>query len=206
MITLVVVAVAVSWSARWVLVRRRSAAVREAVRQLPQVAADLARSVRSGSSMHTAFGVVSDRAGGLLGPELRSVAHAIDRGRSLDAALGEWQERTEVSGVDLLVGACRFGVRHGGDLTRALDGVAAALLDALEVADETRALVAQARTSAAVLLALPPLGAALFALADPAVAGVLLGSTAGWLCVVVGLGLDALGALVSGRIIGSALR
>jgi tight adherence protein B len=173
---------------------------------MPQVAGDLARAVRAGASLPTALAEVAARVGGALGPELASVVHAVERGHDLDTALAGWRDRSAVDGVELLVGACRFGADHGGDLARALDGVSVSLLDALEVGDETRALVSQARTSAAVLVVLPPLGAAAFALADPTVAAVLLGSAAGWVCVTVGLGLDALGAWISARIIGSALR
>ena len=206
MITVVAVGLAGWWVARRWSRRRRGARVRDAARELPQVAGDLARSVRAGAALPVALGEVSARAGGALGPELASVVHAVERGHGLDGALADWQTRSAVDGVGLLVGACRFGADHGGDLARALDGVSASLLDALEVADETRALVAQARTSAGVLVVLPPLGAAAFALADPTVASVLLGTAAGWTCVTVGLGLDALGAWISGRIIGSALR
>jgi tight adherence protein B len=207
MITVVAVAAAVAWAVRRVVRHRRGSAARQAARQLPPVAAALARSVRTGASLPTALADVAGGAGpGLVGQELRSVLDAVDRGRSLDGALADWQDRSVVDGVPLLVGACRFSADHGGDPARALDGVAASLLDALEVADETRALVSQARTSATVLALLPPFGAAAFALADPAVAGVLFGTAAGWACVVVGLGLDGLGAWISGRLVGAALR
>ena len=183
---------------------RRRAARRDAARDLPRVAAELARSVRAGATLGGAVDGLVGPVPGILGPELAGVAGAVERGSSIDRALAHWQAASSVAGVDLLVGACRFGVGHGGDLARALDGVAATLLDTLEVEDEVRALVTQARTSAAVLVALPPLGAAMFALADPAVAQVLLRSTVGWVCVAVGASLDAAGAWVAARLIRGA--
>ena len=90
-------------------------------------------------------------------------------------------------------------------LERALDGVAAALLDRIEVADEVRALAAQARTSAIVLVALPPVGAGLFCLLDPGFAGVLFASPAGRTCLVAGLALDGAGAWTSRRMVRRAV-
>lgn len=200
-LALTVAAVIWRWSAR----RRRGSAIRAAERDLPRLASDLARSVRAGATLGTALSEVGHRLPGALGGELQTVIGHIDRGDTVDRALHRWRIDTTVTGVDLLVGACRFGVDHGGDLGRSLDGVAASLLDRLEVEDETRALAAQARTSAAVLVLLPPVGAAVFAVADPSVAAVLLGSTAGWVCVAAGTALDALGAWISARLVRTAL-
>ncbi|MBU6216196.1 MAG: hypothetical protein KGR17_06285, partial [Acidobacteria bacterium] len=75
-----------------------------------------------------------------------------------------------------------------------------------EVADETSALVAQARTSTAVLAALPVLGAVLFALVDPAVAHTLLATPVGAACMVVAVVLDATGLVVARWLVARSLR
>ena len=198
-----VVGLLLAW--RWIFRRRRGAAVRDAAADLPRVASELARSLRNGATLALAIAQMADRLPGVLGTELSTVTGHLDRGVGMDRALDLWRTGSDVAGVDLVVGACRFGFDHGGDLSRALDGVSATLLDRLEVADETRALVAQARTSATVLLALPPVGAAMFAVADPGVAAVLLGSTAGMACLAVGTALDFLGAWISARMIRAAV-
>lgn len=192
---------AAAWGLRWWRRRSERAARRDAARAVPRLAGDLARSVRSGATLRAAMEEVGPRTPGPVGREVTALVHRLDRGRAIDQVLEQWGEASAVPGVGLLVGACRFGVAHGGDLSRALDGVAASLLDDLEVADEIGALVSQARSSAAVLVALPPTGAVLLALVDPALAGVMFGSVAGTACLSVGVALDGLGAWVSSALI-----
>ncbi|CAB4532141.1 unannotated protein [freshwater metagenome] len=174
--------------------------------QLPGVAAGLARSVHAGATLLVAIEDLGKLAAAPSGDDLATLASAVRRGSSLDAALGHWQRSRADTSVEVLVAACRFGHVEGGDLAAALDGAAVSLLDRIEVADEARALSSQARSSAAVLVALPLLGAAGFSVLDPAVAATLFTTAAGWFCLLVGLGLDALGAWVLSRMVRSALR
>ena len=174
--------------------------------QLPGAAAGLARSVHAGATLLGAieeFGSVSAQP---ISFDLATIAASVRRGGSLDAALRDWEQSRPNCSVGVLVAACRFGHAEGGNLAAALDGAAVSLLDRLEVADEARALSTQARSSSAVLVALPLFGAAGFSVLDPAVAATLFTTTAGWVCLVLGLGLDALGALVLSRMVRSALR
>jgi tight adherence protein B len=120
--------------------------------------------------------------------------------------VAEWARASGRSSIRSLAHACRFAADHGGDLAVALDGVSVAIGDQLEVADETSALVAQVRTSTAVLAALPVLGALLFALVDPAVAHTLLSTPVGAACIVVAGVLDALGLVVARWLVARALR
>jgi tight adherence protein B len=174
--------------------------------QLPGVAAALARSVHAGATLLVAIEELGKLALSPCGDDLAALAAAVRRGSSLDAALRYWQLSRPGSSVEVLVAACRFGHVEGGNLAAALDGAAVSLLDRIEVADEARALSSQARSSAAVLVALPLLGAAGFSVLDPAVAATLFTTAAGWLCLILGLGLDAAGAWVLSRMVRSALR
>jgi tight adherence protein B len=178
-------------------------------RELPAVAAALARSVRSGAGLVDAFDEVAATvvtSGSQLCADLGQVTAWVARGVRVDDALQRWSDRSHDPAVALLVAACRFGHAHGGDLAAALDGAAVALLDQLEAADEARALASQARTSAGVLVALPILGAAGFSLLDPRVARTLLTTPAGLACLVTGTALEAAGAWVLSRMVRSALR
>ena len=152
---------------------------------------------------------IGDAAGSLGAPAAEEMAildAAIRRGVPVDAALASWSARSSSSEVELLVTAARLGHANGGDLAVALDAVAVTLLDRAEVADEARSLTSQARTSAAALVALPPFGAACFAVLDPAVATLLFTTPIGWACIVVGVALDLTGAWVLHRMVRGALR
>lgn len=194
-----------------VFARRRYDAGRERRRRrraahvLPGVVSDLARSVASGATLEAALDDVAPNVDGVLGAEMRGAVELLARGHGTGRVLVLWERATVVDGVDLLVGACRFSVGHGPALVGALDGVASALLDRVEVADEVAALASQARTSTAVLIALPPVGGALFGLLDPGYLQVLTTTTVGRGCLVVGTALDLLGARLSTTLVSRAV-
>lgn len=179
---------------------------RSVERQLPLVASTLARSAHTGATLVTALQEAAASLDAPVQQELESITRAIRRGVPVHEALSAWTARADSADVDLLVTAARLGHAHGGDLGIALDAVAVTLLDRVEVADEARSLTSQARTSAAVLVALPPFGAVCFALLDPAVAATLLATPIGWLCLFVGVSLDLAGAWVLRRMVAGALR
>jgi tight adherence protein B len=182
---------------------RAARELRSLERQLPTVATALARSVRAGASLHLAVGEVATGTTPPVRGDLDELLGAVGRGVGLDDALVQWERRRRSHAVTLVVAACRLGLADGGELAAALDGVAVSLLDTLEIADEARALSSQARSSAAVLVALPVLGAVGFSMVEPAVASMLLTTRAGWLCLVVGVGLDVAGAKVIARLVRS---
>lgn len=172
-------------------------------RQLAHVAAELARSVRCGASLPTALAEVAEAAEWPVAADVVAVHQALRRGVAVDEALAEWSTRAASASVGLVVTAARLGHAEGGDLAAALDAVAVSLLDRIEVADEAHALGAQARASTWALLALPPFGAACFSLLDPSVGRTLFATPVGWACLVVGVGLELMGAAVMARMVGS---
>ena len=181
------------------------ARARQMDRQLPLVAATLARSVHSGATLIDAVGEAADSLDQPAADAMRVVGGSVRRGVPVDDAFAAWVEREGLDGVELLATAARLGHRHGGDLAIALDAAAVSLLDRAEVADEARALATQARSSAAVLVALPPFGAACFCLLDPAVATTLFTTPFGWCCMALGAALDGAGAWVMRRMVDGAL-
>src|SRR5690606_2841281 len=97
-----------------------------------------------------------------------------------------------------------LGARAGGEVARAVDGVAASLRERREVRGELVALATQARTSA-MLLVVAPLGfAGLMSTVEPGAIRFLLGTPLGLLCLAAGLALDAAGGWWMQRIVGRA--
>ena len=190
---------------RAVLSRRADRWARSTDLAAATLAGDLAGSVRTGATLTTALAEAATAAGPL-GEQVGALLDRTERGWSLDDSVAEWARASGRSSIRSIAHACRFAAHHGGDLAVALDGVSVAIGDQLEVADETSALVAQARTSTAVLAALPVLGAVLFALVDPAVAHTLLATPVGAACVVVAVVLDATGLVVARWLVVRTLR
>lgn len=160
---------------------------------LPELFEAMARSLRSGVSLRQA---VEEAAGapGLLGRDLRLVAGEVAAGVSLLTALDGWGRRRPLPGVALAVSALGLGVETGGAHARALDGVAATLRARSAVAGEVRALAAQARLSAVVIV-LAPLGFSALAAATDERTAAFFVTPLGLACLAGGLALDALAAL-----------
>jgi tight adherence protein B len=95
----------------------------------------------------------------------------------------------------------RLAVELGGAPARALDAVSASLRDRLGVAAEARALAAQAKASAAVMFGAPLVFCVFLVLSDSSAAAFLLRTPLGLGCLVVGVGLDAIGARWMGGIL-----
>ncbi len=185
--------------------RRRRRLATRAARDLPGAVGDLARSVGAGATLTVALRELAGGPVGLLGTEVAGAVALLDRGLGVDRVMELWGRASRIDGVELLVAACRFSQGRGVALVAALDGVAAALVDRIELDDEVRALTSQARTSATVLVALPLIGVTVLAAVDPSFVGVVLGSTSGRACLVIGVVLDGLGAAVSNRLVTRAV-
>jgi tight adherence protein B len=174
--------------------RRRGRVLAQRRSQLPPALEELAVALRSGSSLTVALGDAGRATPDPLGPELERLALGAGRGRPMAAVLEDWTRRHGDPGTRLAATALILANAVGVASARAVHGVAATLRERLELSAERRALASQARTSAMVLSAAPLLFALLLGVSDGAAGRFLLRSRAGWACLAVGIGLDALGA------------
>lgn len=174
--------------------------------QLAALASSAARAAHSGSTLLVALDDASSQVVDPLRWELESVMGAVRGGATLDEALRSWSDSANSSAVELFVAAARIGHAQGGQLATAMDGVAIALSDRGELQAEARAQSAQARLSVRVLVGLPVVGLASFAVVEPRVVSTLLGTPVGLACLVTGTSLDVAGAVVASRIVARALR
>lgn len=174
--------------------RRRAASRRRRDAQLPGALDRLAASLRSGASLTMALDEVGASLDPPIGPELTGLAREAARGRPLVRVLDDWSAAHDDAGTRLAATALVLATVVGSAPARAVDGVAATVRERLDLAAERRALATQARTSSLVLSVAPVAFAALLVVTDGAAAGFLLGTPAGWVCLVAGAGLDAAGA------------
>ncbi len=166
--------------------RRRAAALAPA---LERVAAEL----RAGATVADGLAVlVAD--GGPLARELGAVQQRVALGERLPIALRAWPDQAPRSGVRSAAGALSVAAELGGRAAPALDGLAASLRAREATVAEADALSAQARLSAVVVGAAPVAFLAIGVLMDAGSLTTLVGTQTGRLCLVVGLGLEALAA------------
>lgn len=178
--------------------RRRAASAFQS--DLPAAIDSLVALVASGSSLAQALGGAAAR-GGEVGADLALVVARRRHGQSLQQSLDQWSRDRPGTGVSLVADALALAGTSGGSQTRALEGVGATLRERQALAREVRALGSQARTSAVVLVATPVVFAAFVAMADARIRHVLFATPLGWMCIVAGAVLDAVGAWWMARLV-----
>jgi tight adherence protein B len=132
---------------------------------------------------------------GPLAEDLRTVVAQVDAGAPLAAALAGWRESRPDQAAKAVAGALEVTRLAGGGVAGALEGLAAGLRGGEEGARELRAQSAQARLSAAVVGTAPLGVVGLSWLGDRRVPAALMGTAGGRVCLLAGLGLEALAAL-----------
>ncbi len=159
---------------------------------VPETLERVASELRSGGTVATAISAVA-AGNGPLAPDLARVDARVRFGASLTDALDVWSQERKVAGVDASAGALALCSSVGGRSADALDGLATSLRDRLGVAAEARALSSQARMSAVVVAGAPLAYIGWSAVVDPHALHVLTGTLFGRLCLLLGVGLEALG-------------
>jgi tight adherence protein B len=140
------------------------------------------RSLRTGSSLRSAV-----RATHL------PISTALTEGHPLSVVLDAWARRTRDPAERMAATALALAAATGGPQAQAVDAAARAVRDRISATAEVAAHSAQARLSASVIASLPVVFVAWTLLADHRTAATLLGTPVGWLCLTVGLSLDAVG-------------
>lgn len=173
--------------------RRRSISPEAYRAHLLACLTDVHASLSSGS----ALGPSLTRAGLRPGPcaaDLAEVDGELRSGCAVQLAVDRWAARRPGTGVDLVADALAIAGTTGASQVAAVGAVTATLRRRQALAREARALASQAQASAAVLVTLPVGFAVVVAVLDDRVGAFLLGTVAGWACLIGGLALDAAGA------------
>jgi tight adherence protein B len=178
--------------------KRRQAAFES---QLPETLITLAASLKAGHAFNSALSsVVKDGAEPTSG-ELARVASEIQLGMTSEAALEAMAERLDSTNFGFVVMAVNIQRTVGGSLAEILDMVADTVRQRQQFHRKVKALTAQGRMSAYVLLAMPfVMGLAIFAF-NPAYMGPLFSTTMGKLMIGVALVSMTIGGLIIRKIV-----
>lgn len=184
------------------LVAARDRADRLRTAQVPLALDAIAGSLRGGAALSVAIAEAAS-IGGPLGRELGEVARRCRDGLDVRVAVEAWavdpEPDTALAGASLTMAAS-----VGGPAADALESAAVSLRQRASAGEEVAALSVQARLSAIVLSAAPVGFTFLLATVDPGSARFLLGTPAGWACIVLGVALDLVGAWWMHRLVRSA--
>ena len=180
----------------------RSQRERRFTAALPRVLEQIAAELRGGGTVAEAVERLA-RTDSPVARDLRRIVSRTRLGLGASDALAAWPDEHDTPGTRAAAGALAVATTMGGRSADAIDGLAASLRHRLDAEAEARALSAQARLSAVVVGA-APLGYVVFAgVVDPKSVGALVGTGVGRVCLVLGLGCEALAALWIRRILAS---
>lgn len=182
---------------------RRSTARQDAL--LPDLLERVASGLRAGLTIGPALVAAGEDVPTPLDRSVAPLVDALRHGADLRAELARWAAAPQASDdVRLVAVALDLSAEAGGATARAVDRVAATVRERHELHAEARGLATQARASAAVLAVAPLLFTVLVATIEPGAAAVLVTTPLGSACLVLGLGLEAAGALWMQRIVEQA--
>ncbi len=168
--------------------------------QLPGVAQQLAAALQAGLSLRQALARAARDAPEPCRQELARAVDELALGSRLEAALEGLAARVPVHDLRIMVTAILVQRRTGGNLARALSGLAVRLEERGQLARELRGATAQARMTAWLVAALP-LGAAVMAeVAAPGTLARVLGEGPGLPLLAASLTLYGAGVLWIRRI------
>jgi tight adherence protein B len=169
--------------------------------QLPETLITLAASLKAGHAFNSALASVVKEGAEPTSKELSRVAQEIQLGMASETALEAMAKRMDSTNFGFVVMAVNIQRTVGGSLAEILDMVADTVRQRQQFSRKVKALTAQGRMSAYVLLAMPFLmGLAIFAL-NPSYMSILFTSTAGKFLIAVSLVMMAIGGMVIRKIV-----
>jgi tight adherence protein B len=172
---------------------------------LPAALEEVARRLRSGSSLQAALALAAPTVDGPLRWQWERVIADVEAGVHLPVALDGWAHRVPVPDVRLAVAAFTLGADVGGRRAAAIESVAMTLHERAALTRDVSAHATSARLSAAVLVVAPLVFSLSMVAIDPRTRAVLIGSSLGWSCVAGGIVLDGVGAWWMSRVLRGAL-
>jgi tight adherence protein B len=155
----------------------------------------MASSLRAGHSLLRAVDAVADQAPAPIGEEFARIVNETRVGRDLGDALDEVAERVDSDDLRWIAQAIAIHREVGGNLAEVLDTVGTTIRERNAIRRQVKALSAEGRLSAWVLMALPVGIVAFLMLTNPVYLSAFTESLPGWIMVVVSVGLLVVGGL-----------
>ncbi|HVV36926.1 MAG TPA: type II secretion system F family protein [Acidimicrobiales bacterium] len=166
---------------------------RKFLKQMPAMLQLLASSLRAGYALLQGCEAVAREMEDPMGAELRRVLAEARLGRSLDDALDEMAVRMDSEDFSWVVMAISIQRNVGGNLAELLDTVADTMQARTRLRREVKALTAEGRMSAIILVIMPPALMLAMRVLSPGYLDPLFGETVGKIMLGIGASLMVAG-------------
>lgn len=175
--------------------------VRKFERQLPDVLDLMARSLRAGHAFSGGLQMVAEEFDDPAGTEFLRVMNEINYGASLDQALKNLTERVDLPDLAFFTVSVIIQRESGGNLAEILESIARLIRERFKLHGKIRALSAEGKLSAIILLALPFFVAFVLSIVNPGYLPVLIMDPVGRIIIIIALCMMGFGILVVRKII-----
>ena len=169
--------------------------------QVPDSLQMLAGGLRAGHSLLRSVDAAAEENEAPMKEELNRVVNETRIGRDLGESLGEVARRTDNDDFASITRAIEIHREVGGDLAQVLDHVGETIRDRNQVRGQVRALSAEGRMSAMVLIALPIVMFIGLTLFNPLYSKVFLTTIPGYLMILASAVLLSVGGFWLSRLI-----
>lgn len=186
------------WAWVMVLVNRRRRAFTE---QLGDCLTTVANALRAGYSFQQAMDVVAREMEPPMSSEFERVSTDVAMGVSLENALEQMNNRVGSPDFDLVVTAVLIQREIGGNLAQILDSISETIQERIRMKREIKALTAQGRFSAWVLLLLPFATAVFCWIFNHEQMMLFVNEESGHIAIAVAIILEVLGFLIIQKIV-----
>ena len=188
-----IAAILAGWAGYSFLEWRRKVRNERFIAQLPELARVLANATQAGLALRTAVSMAAEELEAPAGEELKQVADAMALGHSVEDSLGELQQRLPSRELIVLVSTLVLSSRAGGSVVESLRNLTVTLEERKETRREIRTQMSQVTVTA---YAVPVIGIGSLLLLNrimPGSLSAMTGSNIGRICVLISLGLYAVG-------------
>lgn len=186
----------------WTLLKIKTGRRRTAFEsQLGDMLMSLSGSLRAGHGIAQSLHSASVELAPPMSEELARIVNEQVVGRNLAESMAEVAGRMHCEDFDWLSQAIEINREVGGDLAGVLDHVAETVRERAQIKGQVRALAAEGKFSAYILIALPFFVAAILHLTNPSYIGALTQSLLGWIFVSVGVIMMAIGSFWISRMV-----
>jgi tight adherence protein B len=183
------------------LVWQKSQRLARFERQLPEALELVSRALRAGHAFSVGLKMVGEEAANPIGKEFRRVFDEVSMGVALPQALENMTHRLDSVDLRFFITSVLVQRETGGNLAEIIDSLAALIRQRFELQLRVKALSAEGRMSAALLLGLPiVIGIALFKI-SPEYMKVLFADPMGQNLATFGSIMMILGAVVMKRMV-----
>ncbi len=161
----------------------------------------LARAVRTGYAVSSAFELIADEMPEPMNQELRVLYEQQNLGLPLREALDNLAIRVPLSDVRIFVTTMQIQTQSGGNLSEILENLAMVVRERFKIHRQIRIYTAEGRLSLVILSALPPVAGLLFYLMHPSYMVRLFEDPMGHVFIAVALIMQFIGFMVIRKIV-----